>query len=134
MNGADDDPTENEPVVKLSAADMATLERMVGPSTFARGWAYARQGAVVTRNVPGPSAAGGRHTVVGAVVGTAASAYRVSVDLVRSPSGQLVSFVGSCTCPVGSDCKHAVALVLAPGAGVADAGPAPGPARNARPD
>jgi superfamily II DNA or RNA helicase len=134
MNGADDDPTENEPVVKLSAADMATLERMVGPSTFARGWAYARQGAVVTRNVPGPSAAGGRHTVVGAVAGTAASAYRVSVDLVRSPSGQLVSFVGSCTCPVGSDCKHAVALVLAPGAGVADAGPAPGPARNAGPD
>ncbi|HWF23054.1 MAG TPA: SNF2-related protein, partial [Acidimicrobiales bacterium] len=37
-----------------------------------------------------------------------------SVTLTRSASEQLSAFQATCTCPVGRNCKHAVALVLAP--------------------
>jgi superfamily II DNA or RNA helicase len=57
--------------------------------------------------------------VFGEVQGSARRPYTAFAKLARSPAGMLTSFRGSCTCPVGVNCKHAVALVLA---AVADAG------------
>ncbi|MDA8366649.1 MAG: SNF2-related protein [Actinomycetota bacterium] len=133
----------------LDHADTSFLERQVGVPTFARGSAYAAQGSVLLRMASTAAVPGSRQTMSGAVAGNAAAPYRVSVELGYGADGRLVSFRGSCTCPVGSNCKHAVALVLAsdpgevPGSGgPVDHRPAPGsagrppvrpPTRRARP-
>jgi superfamily II DNA or RNA helicase len=111
----------------LTLADEVTLRRLVGVTTFARAEAYARGGAVRSREwAPG----GAR--VVGEVQGGALEPYRVSVDLTRSPSAALSALRASCTCPVGVNCKHAVALLLVPDA-AAPAQDAPWSAQHAPP-
>ncbi|HEY1829288.1 MAG TPA: DEAD/DEAH box helicase [Acidimicrobiales bacterium] len=80
----------------------------MGSATFARGADYARTGAVRKRTW----SRGGSH-VVGEVQGSERRPYVAAVTLTRSGSGALVAFEATCTCPVGVDCKHAVALVLA---------------------
>jgi superfamily II DNA or RNA helicase len=88
--------------------DESVLARLVGPATLERGRAYAEGGAVRMRTW---SMGGTR--VVGEVQGTEPAAYYASVALTRTPSGRLSGFLATCTCPVGANCKHAVALVLA---------------------
>ena len=92
-----------------SADDAAILQRIVDPRTFARGFAYAQSGAVLSREW---LADGTR--VVGDVRGGAARPYQVSVTITRSSVARLQSFTARCSCPVGVNCKHAVALFLAP--------------------
>ncbi len=92
----------------ISAADEEALEQLVGSGTFARGIGYAQAGAVRKRTW----SPGGTH-VVGEIQGGAAKPYVASVTLTRSASEQLSEFRATCTCPVGMNCKHAVALVLA---------------------
>jgi superfamily II DNA or RNA helicase len=84
------------------------VERFVGSATFARGIEYARSGAVRKRTW----SPGGTH-VVGEVQGGARKPYVATVTLKRSRSNELSAFSATCTCPVGVNCKHAVALVLA---------------------
>ena len=81
---------------------------MVGSATFARGNSYAKAGAV-RKCTWSP---GGTH-VVGEVQGGERKPYVATVTLTRSPSRTLSGFAATCTCPVGVNCKHAVALVLA---------------------
>jgi superfamily II DNA or RNA helicase len=81
---------------------------MVGPATFARGSGYARAGAVRTRTW----SPGGTH-VVGEIQGGARKPYVATVTLTWSRTKELTAFEASCSCPVGFNCKHAVALVLA---------------------
>ena len=92
----------------IAQGDESALERLVGRATFERGRAYAEHGAV--RNCTWNP--GGTH-VVGQVQGGAARPYVASVRLTRSPNRQLSAIEASCSCPVGYNCKHAVALVLA---------------------
>jgi superfamily II DNA or RNA helicase len=92
----------------MAAADEALLERLVGQPTYDRGREYARHGAVRRSTW---SLGGTR--VVGEVQGGARDPYYASVELIRGSNQRLVSFEASCTCPVGFNCKHAVALVLA---------------------
>jgi len=93
----------------ITPADAEALEHLVGSATFARGMGYAQAGAVRKRTwSPGGT------RVVGEVQGGAARPYVASVTLTRSDSEQLSAFRATCTCPVGTNCKHAVALVLAP--------------------
>jgi superfamily II DNA or RNA helicase len=89
----------------IGADDRATLRRLVGAATFVRGELYARRGAVRSRTVDGAE-------VVGEVQGEAARPYRTSVRLLRA-GRRLSGIEATCSCPVGIDCKHAVALVLA---------------------
>ena len=92
----------------ISSADEVTLRQLVGSSTFSRARAYANGGAVRRREwVDGDS------LVVGEIQGGATEPYRASVELTRSPSAQLSALRAVCTCPVGVNCKHAVALLLA---------------------
>ncbi|HEX3566560.1 MAG TPA: SNF2-related protein, partial [Acidimicrobiales bacterium] len=93
----------------ITPADEKALEHLVGSATFERGIDYAQAGAVRKRTwSPGGT------RVVGEVQGGAARPYVASVTLTRSGSEQLSAFQATCTCPVGRNCKHAVALVLAP--------------------
>lgn len=54
----------------------------------------------------------GRWAIEGEVQGTLPEPYQVSVELALAPNGQVKHWAGDCTCPVGLDCKHAVALTL----------------------
>ena len=92
----------------ITSADARVLEQLVGSATFARGSGYARAGAV-RRCTWSP---GGTH-VVGEVQGGARKPYVATVTLTRSRTKTLSAFDATCTCPVGVNCKHAVALVLA---------------------
>ncbi len=99
----------------ISPDDQDVLEELVGATTFARGLGYAHGGAVRNRTwSPGGT------RVVGEVQGGAARPYVASVELSRSPSHELEDFRATCTCPVGFNCKHAVALVLADDPGLAE--------------
>ncbi|HXA31003.1 MAG TPA: DEAD/DEAH box helicase [Acidimicrobiales bacterium] len=93
----------------ITPADEQALEQLVGSATFERGIGYAQSGAVRKRTWS-PGGTG----VVGEIQGGAARPYVASVTLTRSDSEQLSAFQATCTCPVGRNCKHAVALVLAP--------------------
>ncbi len=103
----------------ISAADAEVLEELVDDATFSRGLAYAQSGAVKSRTWS-PA----RTRVVGEVQGSAPRPYVASVNLVRDEDGVLTGISATCTCPVGYDCKHALALVLADGTDEAVA-PAP---------
>ncbi|MEJ2852098.1 MULTISPECIES: DEAD/DEAH box helicase [unclassified Saccharothrix] len=86
--------------------DLAEIENAVGRTTFGRGTAYADQGAVL--RVVWDSAETALH---GRVRGRGdvyeSSAY---FDLAGD---DVVTFAhGECTCPVGLNCKHVVAVVL----------------------
>lgn len=54
----------------------------------------------------------GRWLIDGEVQGSLPEPYGVSVELVIAPNGQVKQWSGDCGCPVGVDCKHAVALTL----------------------
>ncbi|MGD0313669.1 MAG: SNF2-related protein [Acidimicrobiales bacterium] len=92
----------------IARADEVVLERLVGPATYERGRDYARHGAVRKSTW---SLGGTR--VVGEVQGGERNPYYTSAELVWGPNRRLADFEANCTCPVGVNCKHAVALVLA---------------------
>lgn len=69
-----------------------------------------RQSAVVRIDVEEEGK--GVWRIGGDVQGTQPEPYALSVELVLAPNGQVRSWTGECTCPVGEDCKHAVALTL----------------------
>jgi len=106
----------------VDAIDTAALRSAVDPGTLARGRDYARRGRVRRlERLPGEL----RAEVVGS-----GHVYRTHVaplgDRARRPG-----FIGTCSCPVGEDCKHAVAVLLTAQTGVggsAAAAPAAGPA------
>jgi superfamily II DNA or RNA helicase len=54
----------------------------------------------------------GRWRIDGEVQGSLPEPYEVSVELAIAPNGQVKRWSGDCSCPVGMDCKHAVALTL----------------------
>lgn len=92
----------------IDKADESTLKEIVGSTTFARGRKYANSGAVVSREF-GP----GKKRVFGTVQGGELRPYLVSAEIIRGSANRLRSFSSKCSCPVGIDCKHGVALVLA---------------------
>lgn len=96
-------------VIGIARTDLSRLGRLVGTATVARGRACARSGAV-REAVWDPS---GRR-VEGTVDGRGGRPHQVSVTLTRRPGGPLAALAGSCSCPIGRDCEHVVALLIAP--------------------
>ena len=76
-----------------------------GPVTFQRGTGYAAQGSVRDLEI----AADGRR-LWAQVRGSARRPYRVQVTIAEGRGRRIVSY---CTCPVGGQCKHGVALMMA---------------------
>ena len=105
----------------FSSADVAAL---VGAPAMGRAEDYVERGRVVSvaRNADGSR-------IVGHVQGTAGTPYVAVVEM--SPSGK-VPREGRCSCPVGLNCKHVAATLLAYRAqhdgGLAAPAPAPRPA------
>ncbi|MPY81871.1 MAG: helicase [Actinophytocola sp.] len=84
--------------------DPADIIAAVGESTYARGRTYARQGRV--ERAMWRAKAG---VVVGTVHGTARKPYTTTARLAEDGGFDH----GQCSCPVGHNCKHVVALLLA---------------------
>jgi superfamily II DNA or RNA helicase len=101
--------------------DAAGLLTAVGPNAYQRGAQYARQHAVV-RALWKESAG----ALVGTVRGQFGNFYTTTARF-SSADGLIYNFVsGECSCPVGFNCKHVVALVLTAATG-------DGPAETAAP-
>jgi superfamily II DNA or RNA helicase len=87
--------------------DLSVLKDLVAPSSFARGAHYARQHAVI-RFAWDPA----ENALDGTVHGSTGEIYETTAYFVPSRWNALVFEQGQCSCPVGLNCKHVVALVL----------------------
>ncbi|HUG51067.1 MAG TPA: SWIM zinc finger family protein, partial [Terrimesophilobacter sp.] len=88
--------------------DAADILRLVGETSFGRGRAYARNGAV-THFAWDPDTS----RLTGVVQGTATMPYRCRIDLVTGPGGRHRPSTSVCSCPMDYDCKHVAATLLA---------------------
>lgn len=96
-------PSDSFPPVEELA-----IARLVGPLSLSRGRTVERSGAVEELVW---EAAGFR---LGAVVrGSSAESYRVNVRLDLGIPGRTTILSGTCSCPVGRNCKHVAAVLLA---------------------
>ncbi|MEL4504632.1 DEAD/DEAH box helicase [Luteococcus sp. H138] len=98
----------------LSLVTDDILRRAFDPNSFARGQDYARRGKVLRYEVVGTTA------IVGKVSGSGHQSYTCRVHLNGIPKAQVADLQSvtaghletSCSCPVGWECKHAVALLI----------------------
>ena len=91
----------------LPMVDVHGLVRAVGPTTLARATAYARGGHVLSFDWNAESG-----ELSAEVQGSEPEPYECLVRIRQAPGRDLYEG-GWCTCPVGSDCKHMLAAVLA---------------------
>ena len=83
------------------------IRRAIGEPYFSRGQAYHRRGAVRSVEIKSPD------RVKAQVKGTALQPYLLSALLKYRSDGTLGSVEGDCSCPVGFNCKHIAAALLA---------------------
>ena len=83
------------------------IRDLVGPLTLDRGAAYASQGRVLDVGWVAPMG-----IVRASVLGSGGMVYRTAVHA-QVRQGVLLPQLGICTCPVGSNCKHAAAALFA---------------------
>ena len=77
------------------------IKEMAPGASFNRGLQYYQQGrARITQDIPE------RSRFIASVKGSGGNTYRVELSL---DHGMLI---GDCSCPIGSDCKHAVAAAM----------------------
>ena len=98
-------------VAEMAAVELAKVEAVVGSRSFERGAAYARANRVLS--IKWASDIG---TLTGSVVGRD-GLYRTAAFFVSDDGGELALDDGECTCPVGYNCKHVAALVIAAASG-----------------
>jgi len=106
--------------VVLPDMDPGSVEATVGAACYARGVQYVRQRAVSHMWWDDLESA-----LHGSVRGNTGESYTTTVYFSAAEGSPLEFEQGECTCPVGLDCKHAVALALAAAS--------PGPAQAASP-
>ena len=83
------------------------LRRAVGHVAFARGLDYFERGMVRSVEFDTPCRVNGR------VSGSRSKPYSVWATLALEVDGRLLSVEGHCSCPVGFNCKHVAAVLLA---------------------
>ncbi|HQX92402.1 MAG TPA: SNF2-related protein, partial [Thermomonas sp.] len=93
-----------------AALSQRAWKRQFGSTTLTRGRSYWHSGRVIQVDACHEDADGVLH-VRGSVRGSQRRPYTVTVSVSGEPGDFL--YDASCTCPVGFDCKHAVALLLA---------------------
>jgi superfamily II DNA or RNA helicase len=83
------------------------IRRLLGEVTFARGLVYSRNGHVVAveRQADGE--------ITAKVRGNAARPYTQTIAVGHDAGGGLRRITGECSCPVGYNCKHVAAALLA---------------------
>jgi len=95
--------------------DIHAISHGTEPASFARGLQLFRSQAVRDCHIePDPTAPPGLGwTLSGHVQGTLRQPYGLRVYLVLQPDGRTpAQWTGLCSCPVGVQCKHAVALLI----------------------
>ena len=90
------------------AIDATSLVTAAGATSYDRGVQYLREGAVTRMSWDR-----GLHELYGSVLGSAGSCYETVAYFHPAGPSVLEFDQGQCSCPVGFDCKHVVALVLA---------------------
>ncbi|MGH3001470.1 MAG: SNF2-related protein [Gaiellaceae bacterium] len=98
-------------------AELAQVAGVVGAASFGRGRSYARGGRVLR-----VAWDAGSQALTGSVVGNGAL-YETTAQFVNGLDDGLAFDHGRCSCPVGYDCKHVAALVIAAADGHAAGGP-----------
>ena len=88
----------------------ASLSKLLPAATYARGLEVYRLQKVASCNLLGKSAF--EWDIDGSVDGSQRQTYDVDVSLDVAENGDVLRLKGRCSCPVGSNCKHAVALTL----------------------
>ncbi len=83
----------------------AEISQQVGSRTFARGEAYAAQ-----RRIRSLATRPEGSMILGTIEGSGAQTYQTIID--SKTVGRRTTWFGQCSCPVGYDCKHAVALLI----------------------
>jgi superfamily II DNA or RNA helicase len=91
---------------ELSDIELSSIESTVGSRSFERGRSYARANRVLVIDWEADTA-----TLTGSVVGQ--GALYETAGFFTDCDGALVLDDGECTCPVGYNCKHVAALVIA---------------------
>ena len=81
------------------------ISAVTGAAAFARGRRYAE-----TRRVSNLSVSGNGEIIAAAVRGSRGRVYQTMVF--SESKGRHIDWRGSCSCPVGSSCKHTAALIL----------------------
>lgn len=82
------------------------IRRLIGEPTYSRGSDYFRQGKVIEADVATDA------IIEGEVSGSGRRVYSQDIELIYR-RGKIVDIEGDCSCPVGYNCKHIVAVMLA---------------------
>jgi superfamily II DNA or RNA helicase len=89
--------------------DGRSLAMLTDPGTWERGLALYVSQHVLELDIVHSGAA---WILLGDVQGSKREVYEVSIELELTPEGQVASWDSLCECPVGTQCKHGVALTL----------------------
>jgi len=90
--------------------DPQSLQARVSSGTYTRGLEVYRSQRVLDYELSAASSSEWR--IQGEVRGTEGLPYDTSVELEVGENGRILVFNSHCSCPVGHNCKHAVALTL----------------------
>jgi superfamily II DNA or RNA helicase len=99
----------NPALVPIEEELTALFEDDFDPLTYQRGRAYAQQGRATVLDVVG---GGETLQIVGQCVGSKGRTYQVSASIDASEHDMPFVLDDACTCPIGTKCKHVVALLL----------------------
>ncbi len=94
-------------ISELSDVELSAVEATIGSRSFKRGRDYARGNRVMAIEWDADS-----ETLTGSVVGQGAL-YDTAAFFTSEGGGLLAFDDGECTCPVGYNCKHVAAIVIA---------------------
>ncbi|MDI1245569.1 MAG: SWIM zinc finger family protein, partial [Rhodoferax sp.] len=89
--------------------DLSSLVQRCDTATYTRGLELYRNQRVLNLSIEP------LHEVwllLGDVQGSARLPYEVSIEVKRSPEGRVLEWDSDCSCPVGYQCKHGVALMI----------------------
>ena len=89
--------------------DLASLVQRCDPATYARGLELYRNQRVLNLSIEPLKDV---WLLLGDVQGSARRPYELSIEVKRSPDGRVLDWDSDCTCPVGTQCKHGVALMI----------------------
>ncbi|PKO62158.1 MAG: helicase SNF2 [Betaproteobacteria bacterium HGW-Betaproteobacteria-18] len=89
--------------------DLASLVQRCDSATYARGLELYRNQRVLNLSIEPLEDV---WLLLGDVQGSARRPYELSIEVKRSPGGRVLEWDSDCTCPVGYQCKHGVALMI----------------------
>ncbi len=89
--------------------DLASLVQKCDSTCYARGLELYRNQRVLNLSIEPLK---GYWLLMGDVQGSARHPYEVSIEVRRNVNGRVLEWDSDCTCPVGYQCKHGVALMI----------------------